>query len=104
VSREIGSFRAEFALDCMLVSQIGNERVVACSMHSRELVDSYISTELIAKLREEQRDLRKSIHALESAVKLANHQRLTSEFREFTSIYRSHERLVGALLEAVEVE
>ncbi len=69
---------------------------------SRLLVDSYISTELIAKLREEQRDLRKSIHALESAVKLANQQPLTTEFREFSSLYRSHERLVGALLEAVE--
>jgi hypothetical protein len=78
----------------------------ACAWHAACIpvctVDSYISTELIEKLRAEQRDLRKSIHALESAVKLANQQRLTSEFREFASIYRSHERLVGALLEAVE--
>lgn len=88
----------------MLVSESAEAGVVACSVHPFELVDSYISAELIAKLREEQRDLRKSIHALESAVKLANQQRLTSEFHEFTSLYRSHERLVGALLEAVETE
>ena len=65
-------------------------------------MDSYISSELIAKLRQEQRGLRKSIHALERAAKLADVQGLTSELREFTSLYRSHERLVGALLEAVE--
>jgi hypothetical protein len=97
-------FGREFENVCVLVSEPVRAGAMACSVHPFELVDSYISTELIAKLREDQRDLRKSIHALESAVKLANHQRLTSEFREFTSLYRSHERLVGALLEAVEVE
>ena len=65
-------------------------------------VDSYISAELIAKLRRDQHDLRKRIRALENALKLANLQRLAAELREFTSRYRSHERLVGALLEAVE--
>jgi hypothetical protein len=65
-------------------------------------VDSYISSELIAKLRQEQRHLRRSIHKLEHAAKQADIQRVTSQLHEFASLYQSHERLVGALLEAVE--
>jgi hypothetical protein len=65
-------------------------------------VDSYISSELIAKLRQEQRDLRRSIHALERTVQQADLQRLSSQLHELTSVYDSHERLVRALLEAVE--
>jgi hypothetical protein len=65
-------------------------------------VDSYISSELIAKLRQEQRYLRKSIHDLERAAEQADIHRLTSQLHELASLYESHERLVGALLEAVE--
>ena len=65
-------------------------------------MDSYISSELIAKLRQEQRHLRKSIRALETAVKQADVQGLGSQIDELSSLYKSHERLVGALLEAVE--
>jgi hypothetical protein len=65
-------------------------------------VDSYISSELIAKLRQEQRDLRQSIHALERAAQQADIRRLTSQLHELASLYESHERLVCALLEAVE--
>jgi hypothetical protein len=65
-------------------------------------VDSYISSELIAKLREDQRHLRKTLRALETAAKHADVERLTTQLRELTSTYQSYERLVGALLEAVE--
>jgi hypothetical protein len=65
-------------------------------------MDSYISSELIAKLREEQRSLRKSIRALEDQIKRAGLTPLADQFFRFHSIYQSHERLVGALLEAVE--
>jgi len=77
---------------------------VACSMHCRSIVDSYsyISSELIRKLRREQRFLRRSIDALAREMRQADVQQLSSQFHEFASVYRSHERLVGALLEAVE--
>jgi len=65
-------------------------------------LDSYISSELIAKLRRDQRHLRKTLCALESAAKQADVERLTLQLRELTKQYQSHERLVGALLEAVE--
>ena len=63
---------------------------------------SYISSELIQKLRREQRYLRRSIDALAREMRQADVQQLSSQFHEFASLYRSHERLVGALLEAVE--
>lgn len=65
-------------------------------------MDSYISSELIAKLRRDQRQMRKSIRALETAAKQADAEGLASQLREFSTLYRSYERLVGALLEAVE--
>ncbi|MFI5309557.1 MAG: hypothetical protein ACHQ53_19530, partial [Polyangiales bacterium] len=66
-------------------------------MHRNSAVDSYISSELIAKLRKDQRHLRKTIRALETAAKQADVERLTSQVRELTSTYQSYERLVGAL-------
>lgn len=75
---------------------------VAQGMHGVTDVDSYISSELIAKLRQEQRDLRKSIHALEHTARQAALEPLTSQLHELASVYDSHERLVRALLEAVE--
>lgn len=65
-------------------------------------MDSYISSELIAKLREEQRSLRRSIRGLEAQIKRANITHLSEQFFRFNALYQSHERLVGALLEAVE--
>jgi hypothetical protein len=69
-------------------------------------MESFISSELIAKLREEQRSLRHSIHALESQVREAGQRAnlgpLIEQFSAFRTLYQSHERLVGALLEAVE--
>ena len=73
-------------------------------MHRENAVDSYsyISSELIRKLRSEQRYLRQSIDALAHEMRQADVQQLSNQFHEFASRYRSHERLVGALLEAVE--
>ncbi len=65
-------------------------------------MDAYISSELIAKLRQEQRHMRKSLRALEHAAQQADIERLTTQLRELSVVYGSHERLVGALLEAVE--
>jgi hypothetical protein len=62
-----------------------------------DVMESYISSELIAKLREEQRSLRRCIDALEG-----NLAALVEQFCALRGLYRSHERLVGALLEAVE--
>jgi DNA repair exonuclease SbcCD ATPase subunit len=75
---------------------------VARSVHRNSAVDTYISNELIAKLRKDQRHLRKTIRALETAAKQADVERLTTQLRELNSTYQSYERLVGALLEAVE--
>jgi hypothetical protein len=65
-------------------------------------MDSYISSELIAKLRQEQRFLRRSVRELESAAREGNMQQLGQKLRELSTVYASHDRLVGALLEAVE--
>jgi len=46
--------------------------------------------------------MRRSIRALETAAKQADVEGVSSQLREFSSLYRAHERLVGALLEAVE--
>ena len=75
---------------------------MAYGVHRCRAVDSYISSELIAKLRQDQRHLRASIHALEHSAKIADLARLNSQLHELASLYASHERLVGALLEAVE--
>lgn len=75
---------------------------MAQGVHLAHPVDSYISSELIAKLRQEQRSLRKSLKALEHAARQADIERLTSQLHELASVYASHERLVRALLEAVE--
>lgn len=69
-------------------------------------MDSYISIELIAKLREQQRTLRGKLDALEtSAMHAGKHTEtggLVEQCRCFAALYQAHERLVGALLEAVE--
>jgi hypothetical protein len=71
---------------------------MAHGMHPhRDVMESYISGELIDKLREEQRSLRRNMHALESDL-----DALLQQFCALRALYESHERLVGALLEAVE--
>jgi hypothetical protein len=81
---------------------LDRHRGVARAVQSHGDVDSYISSELIAKLRQEQRHLRKSLRALEQTAKQADVERLTAQLHELAALYKSHERLVGALLEAVE--
>lgn len=65
-------------------------------------MDSYISSELIAKLRQDQGELRTSIRALERAAQQADLQRFANEVHALAVRYAAHERLVRALLEAVE--
>jgi hypothetical protein len=71
-------------------------------VHLAIRVDSYISSELIAKLRRDQLHLRERIHALAHSAKAADLARLSAQLHELASFYDSHERLIGALLEAVE--
>jgi hypothetical protein len=77
-------------------------RTHGTSHASVRAMDPYISSELIAKLRQEQRSLRKTIRGLEGAAKRADVAGVISQLRELGALYKSHERLVGALLEAVE--
>lgn len=65
-------------------------------------MDSYISSELIAKLREQQRTLRRTLQALEASLTSPDLATVVDHCRRVSALYQSHERLVGALLEAVE--
>ena len=73
---------------------------VACSVLLT--VDSYISSEVIARLRLEQQKLREGLAELGESAQQAGAERLAAQVDRVATLFRAHERLVGALLEAVE--
>ena len=66
------------------------------------LVDSYISSEVIARLRLEQQKLREGLAELGQSAEITGSERLAAQLDRIATLYLAHERLVGALLEAVE--
>jgi hypothetical protein len=66
------------------------------------IVDSYISSEVIARLRLEQERLREGLAELGQSAQQSGSARLAAQVDRFATLFRAHERLVGALLEAVE--
>jgi hypothetical protein len=65
-------------------------------------VDSYISSEVIARLRLEQQKLREGLAELGQTAQKAGSERLAAQVDRVATLFQAHERLVGALLEAVE--
>jgi len=72
----------------------------ACT--ARFAVDSYISSEVIARLRLEQERLREGLAELGQSAQRSGSARLAAQVDRVATLFRAHERLVGALLEAVE--
>jgi hypothetical protein len=66
------------------------------------MMASFVSAELIERLRTQQRGLRGALQTLEHHATASNDPRLLAECRALARAYRSHEGLVTALLEAVE--
>jgi hypothetical protein len=65
-------------------------------------VDSYISSEVIARLRLEQQKLREALAELGRSAQQSGSERLAAQVDRVATLFHAHERLVGALLEAVE--
>ncbi|MDD9939785.1 MAG: hypothetical protein OXU20_01865 [Myxococcales bacterium] len=62
----------------------------------------YISSELVTKLRDQQREVRSALLGLERRIDLASGVHLLDPYRSLSRAYRAHDGLVSALLEAVE--
>ena len=75
---------------------------MARGMHCRRVVDSYISSEVIARVRLEQQRLRESLAELGQTAQQVGSERLAAQVDRVATLFQAHERLVGALLEAVE--
>ena len=75
---------------------------MARSMHCTSVVDSYISSEVIARLRLEQERLREGLAELGQSAQQSGSARLAAQVDRVATLFHAHERLVGALLEAVE--
>jgi hypothetical protein len=67
-----------------------------------DAVDPYISSEVIARLREDQARLRRTLAELGQSAQQLGSARISAQVDQLASLYSAHERLVGALLEAVE--
>ena len=65
-------------------------------------MDSYISSEVIARLRLEQERLREGLAELGQSAQQSGSARLAAQVDRVATLFDAHERLVGALLEAVE--
>jgi hypothetical protein len=65
-------------------------------------MESYLSPELLSRLRTQQSSLRAALVTLEHGASHARSPQLAAQCRTVARLYRSYEGLVNALLEAVE--